>query len=111
MAGAIHASVFGFNAETAVHTAVGRLIKDARSQHCNCLEIGEVDRPWTRYVIRDMVTNPKYIGTNLSNRLSGKLRQRRLRNPRQMWIRRDNAFEGIINAEVFRQAELVAAGR
>jgi len=42
LAGAIHATVFGFNAETAVRTAVARLIKDARSQHCNCLEIGEV---------------------------------------------------------------------
>src|SRR5581483_12348779 len=25
-------------------------------------------RPWTRSVIRDMVTNPKYIGENVSNR-------------------------------------------
>jgi hypothetical protein len=33
----------------------------------------EGGRPWTRYVIRRMVTNPKYIGANVTNRLSEKL--------------------------------------
>ena len=42
LAGAIHATVFGFNAEVAVHTAVDRLITNAKSQNCNCLEIGQV---------------------------------------------------------------------
>src|SRR5258708_4531352 len=42
LAGEIHATVFGFNAETAVHSAVERLIGDAKSQNCNCLEIGPV---------------------------------------------------------------------
>ena len=42
LAGAIHSNVFGFNAETAVHTAVERLIQDARALNCNCLQIGEV---------------------------------------------------------------------
>jgi hypothetical protein len=68
-------------------------------------------RPWTRFVIRDMVTNPKYIGANVSNRLSGKLRGRRSRNPPQMWIRRDNAFQPIVESELFRQAEVIAAAR
>ena len=42
LAGAIHATVFGFNAEALVHTAVDRLITNAKSQNCNCLEIGQV---------------------------------------------------------------------
>lgn len=42
LAGEIHATVFGFNAETAVHTAVERLIATAKSTHCNCLQIGQV---------------------------------------------------------------------
>jgi hypothetical protein len=42
LAGEIHANVFGFNAETAVHTAVERLIGNAESRNCNCLEIGQV---------------------------------------------------------------------
>jgi hypothetical protein len=58
-----------------------------------------------------MVTNPKYIGANVSNRWSGKLRRQRIRNPPEMWIRRDNAFQAIVDPELFRQAEVVAASR
>jgi hypothetical protein len=42
LAGPAQATVFGFDREKAVHTAVDRLIKGAKAQHCNCLEIGEV---------------------------------------------------------------------
>src|SRR5260370_35202879 len=42
LAGAVQATVFGFNRAKAVHTAVDRLITNAKSQNCNCLEIGEV---------------------------------------------------------------------
>ncbi|HWZ30388.1 MAG TPA: recombinase family protein [Bryobacteraceae bacterium] len=69
------------------------------------------NRPWTRYVIRDMVTNPKYIGSNVSNRLSGKLRTLRTKNPPEMWIRLDNAFEAIVEPSVFKKAETVVAAR
>ena len=41
-AGEIHATVFGFNVEAAVRTAVERLIKNAKTLNCNCLEIGQV---------------------------------------------------------------------
>ncbi len=44
IAGEIQATVFGFNAEKAVRTAVERLLGNAKSQHCNCLEIGQVRR-------------------------------------------------------------------
>jgi hypothetical protein len=58
-----------------------------------------------------MVTNPKYIGANVSNRHSGKLRRRRIRNPPEMWIRREHAFEGIVDPDLFQQAEALAASR
>jgi DNA invertase Pin-like site-specific DNA recombinase len=32
---------------------------------------------WSRHTIRDMVTNPKYVGSNVSNRRSGKLQSKR----------------------------------
>jgi DNA invertase Pin-like site-specific DNA recombinase len=69
------------------------------------------DRPWTRFAVREMVTNPKYIGSNVSNRRSGKLRSRRVVNPPEMWIRRDNAFAGIVEPELYQRAEAVAAKR
>jgi hypothetical protein len=42
LAGQIQATVFGFNREKAVHTAVDRLIANAKSRNCNCLEIGQI---------------------------------------------------------------------
>src|SRR6476659_8135208 len=42
LAGHIQATVFGFSREKAVHTAVDRLIANAKSRNCNCLEIGQV---------------------------------------------------------------------
>ena len=41
----------------------------------------EGGRPWTRYIVRRMVTNPKYTGANVTNRLSAKLQGRRVNNP------------------------------
>ena len=68
-------------------------------------------RPWTRYVIRYMVTNPKYIGANVTNRLSAKLGGRRVKNPREQWVRKDNAFQAIVNPELYRKAEEEAEAR
>ena len=59
---------------------------------------------WTRYVVRYMVTNPKYIGTNVMNRLSGKLQSRRVNNPPEMWIRKDHAFPGIVDPQLYQNA-------
>jgi DNA invertase Pin-like site-specific DNA recombinase len=71
----------------------------------------EGGRPWTRYIVRRMVTNPKYIGANVTNRLSAKLRGRRVNNPPEMWVRKDNAFEAIIDPELYRKAEEEADAR
>jgi hypothetical protein len=68
-------------------------------------------RPWTRYAIRDMVTNPKYIGCKVSNRRSSKLRGPRHWNPPEMWIRRENAFGGLVDFALYEQAASVAASR
>jgi DNA invertase Pin-like site-specific DNA recombinase len=68
-------------------------------------------RLWTRDIIGNMVRNPKYIGANVSNRLSAKLRSRRVRNPPEMWIRRNDAFEAIVEPALFHQAQAVAASR
>ncbi len=43
-------------------------------------------RPWNEYVVRNILTNPKYTGTMVFNRLSGKLRSRRIVNPPELWV-------------------------
>lgn len=58
-----------------------------------------------------MVTNPKYIGSNVTNRSSAKLRTRQVQNPPELWVRRDNAFPAIIDPRIFQQAEIEAEAR
>ncbi len=42
MAGRIRTTVFGFDGQKALSVAVGRLIANVKSQHCNSLEITEM---------------------------------------------------------------------
>lgn len=69
------------------------------------------DRPWTRATIHQLLTNPKYIGANVYNRRSFKLKEKHVKNPPEMWIRRDDAFEPIVDIELFREAQLIIAAR
>ncbi len=62
-------------------------------------------------MIYDIVTNPKYVGTNVSNRTSFNLRKKSVKNPPEMWVRRDNAFPAIIGAETFDKAQFITADR
>jgi hypothetical protein len=73
--------------------------------------LGEGRRPWTRHIDRRIVTNPKYIGANVTNRQSAKLRGRRVNNPPELWIRKDNAFEAIVETELYRKAAEEAEAR
>jgi len=61
----------------------------------------EFGRPWTRGTIHQILTNEKYIGNNVYNRVSFKLKQRRVVNPPDMWVRRDDAFEAVIESDFF----------
>ena len=55
--------------------------------------------PGWRIVLR----NEKYIGHNVYNRGSLKLGRKRVENPRDMWIRRDHAFQAIVPPDLFRR--------
>lgn len=61
----------------------------------------DFDRPWSRGCVHEVLTNEKYIGNNVYNKTSSKLRKRISRNPPDKWIRCDGAFQGIISPEVF----------
>lgn len=73
--------------------------------------LGEHGRHWTRVTVHQVLTNPKYIGANIYNRRSFKLKHKRVRNPMQMWIWRDGAFEPIIAASLFEQARTIIESR
>ncbi len=61
----------------------------------------EWDRPWTPTMVRQILTNEKYVGNNVYNRVSFKLKKKRVQNPADMWVRADGAFEAIVDAESF----------
>ena len=56
----------------------------------------DLGRNWTRGTVRQILTNEKYIGNNVYNRISFKLKKHRIVNQPDMWIRKDRAFEGIV---------------
>lgn len=67
--------------------------------------------PWNYGTVRKVLTDEKYIGNNIYNRSSGKLSKKRVDNPREIWVRRDGAFESIVPPEVFYRAQLILAKR
>ena len=62
-------------------------------------------RPWTRGTVHQVLTNEKYIGNNVFNRQSFKLKKKRVVNSPDMWIRADGAFEGIVDPQDFFTAQ------
>jgi DNA invertase Pin-like site-specific DNA recombinase len=61
----------------------------------------DLGRPWTRSTVREVLTNEKYIGNNVYNRRSFKLKKKRVVNTPDMWVRREGAFDPIISPEDF----------
>lgn len=71
----------------------------------------DVGRPWTRGTIHQILTNEKYIGNNVYNRSSFKLKLQHVRNPPEHWVRNDGAFEAIVPVASFLQVQAVIAAR
>ncbi|MFC6647275.1 recombinase family protein [Granulicella cerasi] len=66
--------------------------------------LSDQGRPWTRAAVHQILTNPKYVGSNVYNRRSFKLKRKRVRNPPEMWVMKPDAFEPIVSNEVFQRA-------
>ena len=71
----------------------------------------DLDRPWTYSTVRQVLTNEKYIGNNVYNRHSFKLKKKHVDNPPEMWIRKEGAFEGIVPLDTFLAAQEVLTER
>ncbi|MGY8660955.1 recombinase family protein [Bradyrhizobium sp. UFLA05-109] len=66
---------------------------------------------WDANKVHKLLTNEAYIGNIVYNRYSYKLQTTAVANPPEMWIRRDNAFDGIIAPSVFEKAQQIIAKR
>jgi DNA invertase Pin-like site-specific DNA recombinase len=68
-------------------------------------------RHWSRSTVHEVLTNEKYIGNNLFNRTSTKLKNKMKSNPENEWIRKDNAFVPIIDKEKFYTVQEIIRNR
>lgn len=71
----------------------------------------DLGRPWTRGTVHQILTNEKYIGNNVYNRVSFKLKEKRIVNPPEMWVRHDGAFEPVIERDFYDAAQRIIAAR
>jgi len=71
----------------------------------------ELGRPWTRGTVHQVLINEKYAGDNVWNRVSCKLQGARVRNSRDMWVRRDGAFEAVVDRLLFDAAQVIIRER
>jgi DNA invertase Pin-like site-specific DNA recombinase len=68
-------------------------------------------RPWSSSTVRTVLTNEKYIGNNVFNRRSFKLKKLHVENPPEMWVRKEGAFPGIVPLEYFLTAQEIITAR
>lgn len=71
----------------------------------------DLDKPWTPSTVRTVLANEKYIGNNVFNRSSYKLKKLHVDNPPEMWIRKKGAFDGIVSLEFYLTAQEIITAR
>jgi DNA invertase Pin-like site-specific DNA recombinase len=62
-------------------------------------------RPWREYEIALMVRNPRYAGHSVFNRTSKRLGKGKVVNPPELNISVENAFEPVIDADLYERAQ------
>lgn len=71
----------------------------------------DLGRLWTRGTVHQVLINEKYVGNNVWNRISYKLKKKRVRNDPDMWIRADGVFEPIVDRLLFDAAQTIIRER
>jgi DNA invertase Pin-like site-specific DNA recombinase len=71
----------------------------------------DLGRQWTRGVVHQVLTNEKYIGNNVFNRVSFKLKHKRVSNPPEAWVRAEGVFPGIVDQDFFDAAQRIVQKR
>jgi DNA invertase Pin-like site-specific DNA recombinase len=71
----------------------------------------DLERLWTRGTAHQVLINEKYIGNNVWNRSSFKLKEKHVRNSPDLWVRADDAFEPIVDRSQFDAAQEIIRAR
>jgi len=100
-----------------VHRIYDRFVRSRRNERAIADELNsdgiltDLRRPWTRATVHQVLTNEKYVGNNVYNRTSFKLKQHRVRNSPDKWIRAMDAFDRVVPVDVFLKAREIIAER
>lgn len=73
--------------------------------------LSDLARPWSRGAIHEVLINEKYIGNNVWNRSSFKLKKKHVRNSPEIWRRSNGAFEPIVDRSLFEAAQVIIQER
>ena len=65
----------------------------------------KLGKPFKKISIRDTLYNEKYIGNNIYNKTSSKLKSRLVKNPKNEWVRCDKAYKPIISKKKYNKAQ------
>ncbi|OPY84050.1 MAG: hypothetical protein A4E65_00369 [Syntrophorhabdus sp. PtaU1.Bin153] len=87
-----------------VMTEISRELKEQGEER-------ETKHLWNKGLVNQILTNEKYIGNNIYNRRSFKLKSKRVTNTPDMWIRANEAFEAIVDLKLFHAAQEIIQER
>jgi len=93
--------------QAVVRSIYERFVKQGKSEKVIADELNAAgvpsacDRSWTSGMVHQVLSNEKYIGNNVYNRVSFKLKRKRVVNPPDMWVRAEEAFDAIVDHETF----------
>lgn len=71
----------------------------------------DLRRPWSRSSAHQILTNEKYIGNNVFNRVSFKLKQKRVVNSPETWVRAEGVYPSLISRALFERARSIIEAR
>lgn len=71
----------------------------------------DLGRAWTRGTVHQILINEKYVGNNVWNRVSFKLKKKRVRNKPDMWLRAEGVFEPIVDRTAFDAVQVIIRER
>ncbi|OKO70344.1 recombinase family protein [Bradyrhizobium sp. AS23.2] len=89
----------------------GHLTETKIARELNLRGVLNQRRPWTFSKIHYLLQNDNYIGTNRYNRHSSRLRTVRKENPPVDWIKKEGAFEPIVDKAIFAKAQQILDDR
>jgi len=68
-------------------------------------------REWNRATVHQVLINEKYIGNNVYHRTSCKLKKKHVNNPPDKWVRKEGAYQGIVERDIFLRAQEIILAR